>query len=49
MSRYRIAQLLRRLACLIAGHQWQQSRFVPLNCMGPSYMCHRCHKVIQYD
>jgi len=49
MNRHRLAQLLRRLACLIGGHQWRLSRFVALNSLGPSYQCQRCYKVIDHD
>jgi hypothetical protein len=34
------------LRCLIGIHRWKKSKFVALNCIGPSYQCERCHKVI---
>jgi hypothetical protein len=38
---------LRKLICAIRGHQWQLSKFVRLGSTGPTYVCHRCRKVIE--
>lgn len=37
---------MNRLLCLLGFHRWKLSKFVPLNCIGPSYQCERCGKVI---
>lgn len=42
----KVARLMRKLACLIDGHQWKISPFRALNALPGEYSvrCERCYK-----
>jgi hypothetical protein len=40
--KYKLSELLLKLACFITNHEWVPSRYRALNSNGISYQCAKC-------